>query len=432
MTSTLVSTSPVWHPFTQMKTAPAPLFVRQAKGAYLECEDGRRILDCISSWWVTLHGHAQPEIAAAIHEQAKKLEQVIFAGFTHEPAEMLARRALSHLPRSLSRVFYSDNGSTAVEVALKLAVQYWHNRGQERHKFIAFEGGYHGDTVGAMSVSKSPFLAPFKQMMFDVERVSFPFVSSEDPLIAEREKESLEQIESLVLRAQSPYAAIIVEPLLQAVCGMRMCRPQFLQELTKRARALGLLLIYDEAVTGFGRTGDWFACTKSQTAPDILCLAKGLSGGFLPLAMTLTTDAVFEAFLSDDMGKTFLHGHSYTANPLACAAGLASLDLLEKNPQVFQDVEVMNRMAADEHLAGQELVRNQRFLGTMTAFDLTTSDGSDYFDNIGPLLRQKFLERDLLIRPLGNTIYLTPPYCLTEAQRQLMFRTVREVLDRLL
>ena len=432
MTMQLIRTSPVWHPFTQMKTAPPPLKVKRGEGAYLELEDGRRILDCISSWWVNLHGHANEVIARAIYEQAQQLEHVIFAGFTHEPAEELARRLLIHLPRPLSKIFYSDNGSTAVEVALKMAIQYWHNSGQERTRFIGFNGGYHGDTLGAMSVGGSaPFWAPFRPIMFQVDTVEFPAIGDQIDQMQSLEEQSLSSLQKLVAENPRAYAAIIIEPLVQGAGGMRFCRPQFLHRLRECARELGVLLIYDEVMTGFGRTGDWFACCKSQTTPDIACLSKGITGGFLPLAVTVTTEEIFEAFYSDNMDKTFFHGHSYTANLLACAAAVASLGLLEENPGRFLDAEKLNRHAAQEHLAGQHLLRNQRFCGTIFAFDVTTSNGNNYFDQIGPLLRAKFLERGFLIRPLGNTVYLMPPYCITEEQIDSIYRNIRIVLDSL-
>ncbi len=440
--ATVTELAPIWHPFTQMKTAPPPLKVKSGHGVYLELEDGRQIIDCISSWWVNLHGHANPIIARAISEQAQKLEHVIFAGFTHEPAEKLATRLLAHLPKSCRRVFYSDNGSTAVEVAVKMSYQYWLNRGETRTRFIGFAGGYHGDTLGAMSVGRSsPFWKPFQHLMFETDMLPFPetFDGDGDDNVERKEKEALAAFYACVDAYPQSHAALIIEPLVQGVGGMRMCRPIFLQQLEKAARELGVIIIYDEVMTGFGRTGDWFACTKANTAPDLICLSKGITGGFLPLAATIATEEIFSAFYSDEAGKTFLHGHSYTANPLACAAALASLDLLEANPAAFQSAEQRHREKAHKYLekylqndlADQQIVRHARFCGDIAAFDVTTSDGNSYFDQVGQVLRQKFIERGVLIRPLGNTVYLMPPYCITDAQLDSVYLNIQQVLDEL-
>ncbi|MDR3614663.1 MAG: adenosylmethionine--8-amino-7-oxononanoate transaminase [Candidatus Obscuribacterales bacterium] len=428
-TSLTKEKSPIWHPFTQMKTAAPPLMVKGGDGVYLQLEDGRQIIDCISSWWVNIHGHSNEKIARAIYDQALTLEHVIFAGFTHEPAEKLAKRLLTHLPNSLSKIFYSDNGSTAVEVALKMVIQYWHNSGQARTRLIAFDGGYHGDTLGSMSVGRTaPFWEPFKSMMCAVDTVPFPTTWDADTQAEEREQESINCLRQLVEGNPSTYAAIIIEPLIQGAGGMRFCRPEFLQKLQKAAHELDILLIYDEVMTGFGRTGDWFACVKAQTTPDIVCLSKGITGGFLPLAVTVTSDKIFNGFYSDDVSKTFFHGHSYTANPLACAAALASMDILEQTTTSFMDAEKLNREIAAEYLESQKLIEHMRFCGTITAFEVTTSDGNNYFDQIGAVMRQKFLERGFLIRPLGNTLYLMPPYCLTNQQRLDIFANIADVI----
>jgi adenosylmethionine-8-amino-7-oxononanoate aminotransferase len=432
MVTEAVTTAPIWHPFTQMKTALPPLKVKSGDGVFLELEDGRRIIDCISSWWVNLHGHANPVIAKAIYEQAQKLEQVIFAGFTHEPAEELARRLVSHLPAPLTKIFYSDNGSTAVEVALKMAYQFWHNQGSPRTRFIGFDGGYHGDTIGSMSLGRSsPFWAPFEPIMFAVETVPFPATFDGDDQYEEKETVAIARLHDLVGATPEAYAGIIIEPLIQGAGGMRMCRPQFLGKLEASAKELGVLLIYDEVMTGFGRTGDWFSCIKSKTAPDIICLSKGITGGFLPLAVTATTDAVFDAFYSDDPQKTFFHSHSYTANPIACAAANASLKLLEQNQQLFKEAEQLNRGYAYEYLDGLGSVRDKRFCGTIFAFDIATGDKNSYFDQISAQLKKMFLDRGCLIRPLGNTVYLMPPYCISSEQLRSVYGNIRSVIDAL-
>lgn len=421
----------VWHPFTQAKTADPPLKVTSGDGVYLNLEDGRRIIDCISSWWVNLHGHAHPAIAKAIYEQALRLEHVIFAGFTHDPAEQLATRLLGHLPEHFNHVFFSDNGSTAVEVGLKMACQYWHNQGKPRSRFLAFEGGYHGDTFGAMSAGKSShFFEAFEPLLFEVDMLPYPATFDADTGVEEKEDQSISKLTSLLEENRDAYAAIIIEPLIQGVAGMRICRPQFLQRLETVAREHGVIIIYDEVMTGFGRTGEWFACKKADTKPDIICLAKGITGGFLPLSVTVASTEIFNSFLGDDLHKAFLHGHSYTANPLACAAGLASMDLLETNV-TFKEMEQSHRALFRKHLGDITAIRHQRFCGTIAAFDVTTSDGNNYFDSISLTLRQLFLTRDLLIRPLGNTIYLMPPYCITTEQLDFIYLQIREVLNTL-
>ncbi len=419
--------SPIWMPYTQMKDAPAPLMVRSGRGAVLELEDGRQLLDCISSWWVTLHGHAQPEIAAAIAVQAGQLEQVIAAGFTHQPAEELARRLTAMLPFFPS-VFYSDNGSTAVEVALKMAYQYWRNQGAAgRRRFLSLEGAYHGDTLGAMSLSgRSLFTAPFAELLLPVDFVPFPQTWLGDEGVEEREGQSLEHLEGLLRRNGEEYAAMIVEPLVQGAAGMRMCRPAFLRQVSELLRQHGVLLIGDEVFTGFGRTGEFFACQKAGIQPDILCLAKGLSGGFLPLAATLCSEEVYQAFCSDDPRHTLYHGHSYTANPLGCAAALASLELLEKEPHRFGEMEgwhleELGRLADHSHLS------RLRVCGTIAALEVKGTAG--YLHELGPRLRQRFLERGFLLRPLGGVIYLVPPYCLERAQLAAAYRCIGEVVS---
>ncbi len=422
----------VWHPFTQVKTADPPLKVERGQGVYLHLEDGRRVIDCISSWWVNLHGHANPVIAQAIYDQALMLEHVIFAGFTHEPAERLATRLLEHLPENIKHVFFSDNGSTAVEVALKMACQFWHNQGKPRTRFIAFNGGYHGDTFGAMSAGKSSnFFNAFEPLLFAVDTIPYPSTFDRDTEVENKEERSIAQFRDLLKTNPDSFAAIILEPLIQGAAGMRMCRPQFLHRLQQVAREFGVITIYDEVMTGFGRTGEMFACSKSGTTPDIICLSKGITGGFLPLSVTTASAEIFNNFLDDDIHKAFLHGHSYTANPLACAAALASLDLLEENANCFKQVEQTHRMLFQKYLSGITNIRNQRFCGTIVAFDVTTSSDSNYFDSIGPILRKRFLKRKLLIRPLGNTIYLMPPYCITTEELTFIYQQIQEVLHTL-
>lgn len=415
-----------------MKTEAAPPLVVRGKDAWLELEDGRSVLDCISSWWVTLHGHGNETIAKAIYEQALKLEQVIFAGFTHEPAETLAQRLLEHLPTNLKRVFFSDNGSTAVEVALKMSLQYWSNRGQtSRHKFIGFEHGYHGDTVGAMSIGgTSKFFQPYASFLFPIDTVPFPETWQGDDGVQDKEQSSIAALESLLVNGDH-YAGIFIEPLVQGAGGMRMCRPEFLQTLEKCAKQHGLLIIYDEVMTGFGRTGDWFACIKAHTSPDIICLSKGISAGFLPLALTIASDEIYESFLGDDLQKALFHSHSYMGNPLACAAANASLTLLEESPQRFSSMESLHQELIDKWIKTAPNLERARTCGTIAAFDLTIDSNPGYYNTISRELRKSFLERGFLMRPLGNTIYLLPPYCITARELESAYQAIHEIVTSL-
>jgi adenosylmethionine-8-amino-7-oxononanoate aminotransferase len=421
-------TAHVWHPFTQTATADPPVAISHAKGAELITEDGRIILDLISSWWVTLHGHAQPEIAAAIAEQAKKLEQVIFAGFTHAPATELARRIAHTLPGNLSRVFFSDDGSTSVEVALKLARQYWHNLGHpNRKRFLAFEGGYHGDTVGAMSVGTgSGFHDVFTGMTFPVDLLPYPETWIGDADVEAKEHKALAILDTHLETHTGEIAAVIIEPLIQGAGGMRMCRPEFLQSLSQRLTEHNVLMIFDEVMVGFGRTGPLFACDKANVVPDIICLSKGLTGGFLPLSLTVCSDDIFDAFSADEFDKAFAHGHSFGANPLGCAAALASLDLLETPgaAPARARIEAKHVERITNCALLPDLIR-PRIAGTIAAIDFTTDDAG-YGSALGPALKSFFLERDLLLRPLGNVVYLLPPYCTTNEQLDRAYDAIEE------
>lgn len=418
----------IWYPFTQAKTAPEPLKVKSGDGAWLELENGQRIIDCISSWWVNLHGHAHPKIAAAIYQQAKQLEQVIFAGFTHDPAEQIAEKLVSKLPPNLNRVFFSDNGSTAIEVALKMAYQYWINQQQKRSTFLAFEGAYHGDTFGAMAVGeRSIFTEAFTDLLFQVEFVAYPETYLEDDQVSQKEEKVLWQIQQKLEQAPDRYAGIVIEPLVQGAGGMRMCRPEFLQQLAKLAQAFGVLLIFDEIMTGFGRTGEWFACLKAQVQPDIVCLSKGITGGFLPLSVTVCSEAIYHAFYSDDPTKTFYHGHSYTANPLSCAAAIASFELLQENEAALQRIETIHQQQLAQ-LKEHPYLKKLRWTGTIAAMDIVTSEQTGYLNQISLEVRKRAIDRGLLLRPLGNVLYLMPPYCITDAELAFVYQEIQAIL----
>jgi adenosylmethionine-8-amino-7-oxononanoate aminotransferase len=410
----------LWHPYTQAMVAPSPLPIVRGEGVYLYTENGRRLLDGISSWWVNIHGHAHPRLNQALADQAGRLEHVVFAGCTHEPAVALAERLLAILPAGLTRVFYSDNGSTAVEVALKLARQYWRNLEQpQRRTFIALHHAYHGDTVGAMSVSAdSLFTRAFAPWLFEVARVDAPYCYR-CPLSLSRATcriDCLGSLEGALKRLGDEVAAVVIEPMLQAAGGMIVWPREFLEGARALCDRYGTLLVADEVLTGFGRTGRMFACEHAAVSPDIICLSKALTAGYLPLGATATTETIYEAFLSGDHTKTFFHGHSFTANPLACSVALASLDL-------FREADVLQRVGQIESglRSGLEPLRalppvaDVRVIGGVGIVELASNtETGGYGDGIGPRLAAAFVERGLLLRPLGNIVYFMPPYVITD------------------
>jgi adenosylmethionine-8-amino-7-oxononanoate aminotransferase len=409
----------IWHPYTQHLGALPAIDVTSASGAFLHTADGRRIFDGISSWWVTLHGHSHPAIVDAIAKQAALLDQVIFTTFTHEPAALLARDLVAVLPAGLNRVFFSDDGSTAVEVAVKMALQYHANRGSQRSIIVALENAYHGDTFGAMSVSgRGTFTDPFSSLLFDVRRLPDPTVG-----------DAIEAFDALIEREGNAIAAVIVEPLLMGSGGMRMYGEEILSALRSRARDNGILFIADEVLTGFGRTGPLFACERASVAPDIICLSKGITGGTLPLGATVATEEIFEAFLSEDRHRTLFHGHSYTANPIACAVGRASLALLDDESARRRDAIHLAHRAGLESVSSHPLVRNTRITGTIAAFDLTV--GSGYLSPIGKDLADFALKQDILLRPLGNVVYVLPPFCATPDDLATVYGVIGQFLRTL-
>jgi len=430
----------VWHPYTQMKTGPDPLAIVRAEGVYLYTEDGRRILDGISSWWVNIHGHSHPRLNQALADQARELEQVIFAGCTHRPAVELAERLLEILPAGLTRVFYSDNGSTAVEVAAKMAAQYWINRGEpRRQRFVALHHAYHGDTVGTMSVSEaSVFTKPFASMLFHVERAHAPYCYR-CPLSLDRATcgiACLSDLESTLRGLDGTCAAVIVEPMLQGAGGMVMWPAEFLAGVRRLCDQFGVLLIADEVLTGFGRTGRMFACEHAAVAPDIICLSKALTAGYLPMAVTATTDAVYDAFLGDDHSRTFFHGHSFTANPLACAVAIASLDLFGEQRLLARIARLEAQLRAGlAPLGDLPIVGDIRVMGGVAAIELVrdkaTKAGGGYLDTLGPTLSAAFLARGVLLRPLGNVLYFMPPYVIQDDEVEWVIGEIAAVLESL-
>lgn len=413
----------IWHPFTQMKTAAPPLHVVRAKDCTLYTADGKEYIDAISSWWVNIHGHCNEIIANAIAEQAKTLEHVIFAGFTHTPAIALSEKLIHLLPNNFAKVFFSDDGSTSVEVALKMAIQYWHNQGKEKKTIIAFENAYHGDTFGAMSVAeRNAFNAAFGPYLFDVKRL---------PLPNQQNIETVKQ-QFTAIAKENNTAAFIFEPLVQGAAGMLMYEAACLDELIALAHEHHITCIADEVMTGFGRTGKNFAIEYLQNKPDIICLSKGITGGFMPLGVTVCNQKIYDAFYADDKMKTFFHGHSYTANPIACAAANASMDILRNAvcQQQIEGIASSHRFFAPA-VAGHPFVKDIRQLGTIIAIELNTAEHSSYFNNIQSAATQYYLDNGVFLRPLGNIVYIMPPYCITPDELQKVYTVVKASLDHL-
>lgn len=414
--------SPVWHPFTQHGLCePIPLVTR-GEGAALWTDDGRRIVDGISSWWVTTHGHCHPRIVRAIAEQAGKLDQVIFAGWTHEPAEALTRGLVDLMPRPLDHVFFSDSGSTSVEVALKMALGYWLNRGEPRHGIVVMEHSYHGDTIGAMSIgARGVFNRAYAPLLFDVTQIPFPHEGAEQA--------TLDRLEA-ICRGDAP-AALIVEPLILGAGGMLIYTPRLLAEMRAICARHGVLFIADEVMTGWGRTGTLLACEQADVVPDILCLSKGLTGGAIPLAATMATPAIFEAHYSQDRSRALYHSSSYTANPIACAAGNANLAIWREEPVLDRIAQLADRQSHHlEQAKSLPGVTRTRQTGTITAFDVEVPD-TGYLSTVAPQLLAHFRKADLLLRPLGNTLYVMPPYCIDETDLAALYAGIEEAVGEL-
>ncbi|MES2329102.1 MAG: adenosylmethionine--8-amino-7-oxononanoate transaminase [Bacteroidota bacterium] len=410
----------IWHPFTQQKNMVAPIPIVKAAGSLLFAEDGSSYIDAISSWWVTLHGHAHPYIAEKIYRQALQLEHVIFAGFTHEPAVRLAERLLPILPGNFARIFYSDNGSTSTEVALKMSIQYWWNKGDtNRKKILAFKNAYHGDTFGAMSVSdRSVFTLAFHDHLFEVIFIDTPT------------NENISELKTVIHQHNSEIAAFIYEPLVQGAGGMKMYGAALMNELLNTVKLVDIICIADEVMTGFGRTGKFFASEYLTQKPDIICLSKGLTGGTMALGVTACNDKIYGAYVNDDKYKTFFHGHSFTANPLACTAALASLDLLEKEDCIkrIEWITDSNQSFITE-LKNNSIVKDVRVLGTILAFEI--AEGKDeYLNNISATITEIAMEMGVYIRPLGNTVYIMPPYCITKEELDKIYLTIKSILTK--
>ena len=428
----------LWHPYTQMKTAPLPVPIARGKGVYLYTPEGRPILDGISSWWVNIHGHSHPYLNEALARQAMQLEHVMFAGFTHRPAAVLAEHLIQILPPGLKRIFYSDNGSTAIEVALKVAMQFWRNQGQDKRRtFIVLDHAYHGDTVGAMSASaNSAFTESFTPMLFPVARAYAPYCFrcpvALEPTICNIH--CLTSLESILSAQKDTIAGVLVEPMLQAAGGMIVWPKPFLQGVRTLCDRFGTLMIADEVLTGFGRTGRMFACEHGGVSPDLICLSKALTGGYLPMGVTAATETIYEAFLSDDRRKTFFHGHSFTANPLACAVAIASLELFHHEDSLdrVRGLEAIFRSRMTS-LHSQRYVGDVRVLGGVIALELVRDkrirEAGGYLDRVGPQLTRLFLDRGLLLRPLGNVLYFMPPYVIRDDEAHWALDQIEDILQ---
>jgi adenosylmethionine-8-amino-7-oxononanoate aminotransferase len=425
----------IWHPFTNSTLDPAPVPIERAEGVWLYTKDGGKIIDAVSSWWVNLHGHANPRIAAAIAEQARKMEHVILAGFTHEPAERLATGLRKWLAARLTHLFFSDDGSTAVEVALKIAVQHFNNQGlPQKKEIIALEHGYHGDTAGAMSVSDdSPFTDPFRSMRYAVHRVPSPYLYRKPAGMAAGEyvEHCVQRLSNLLEEKSGSIACLILEPLLQAAGGMIVYPAEYLRKARELCTKYDVLLIADEVLTGFGRTGKMFACDIAGVVPDLMCLSKGITGGFLPMGVTVCTDHVEAAFLGENRMHTFYHGHSYTGNALACAAANASLQIFEDEP-VFDRIGTIARINAErlERFGRYAVVGEARQIGTIGAIELKADDAG-YLSAMRPKLYRFFLERGVLLRPLGNVVYVLPPYVISPDELNRVYDIIEEALQTL-
>lgn len=419
----------IWHPFTQSHVDPAPLRISRAEGTYLYTAEGERIIDAISSWWVNLHGHCHPHIANAIAEQVRRLDHVLLAGFSHDPVSRLTSKLRGFVTSALTRIFYSDDGSTAVEVALKMAVQFWGNRGRpQKHEIVALEHAYHGDTTGAMSVSAdSGFTGSFSHLRFPVHRVHSAYCSR-CPVGRSRRECSIDCLDSLrsTLEKHGEHiAALIVEPLLQGAGGMIMHPVEFLHGVRRLCNEYEVLLIADEVLTGFGRCGQMFACDLAGVVPDLMCISKGITGGFLPLGATLCTEMVYREFTE----QAFFHGHSYTGNPLACAAAVANLEIFDSE-DVWERIRAIGKQHEQRmsYFRSHRNVFEVRQIGTIAAIELKAADAG-YFSAVRPQLYKFFLDRGVLLRPLGHVIYILPPYCISAEDLDYVYTVIEEAIE---
>jgi adenosylmethionine-8-amino-7-oxononanoate aminotransferase len=411
----------LWHPYTQHKTAALPIAIKKGKGALLWDENNKEYIDAIASWWVNPYGHSNTFIADAIYKQLTTLEHVLFGGFTHEPAILVAEKLMEILPKNQQKIFFSDNGSTAVEVAIKVALQYFFNKGEKRTTIIAFENAFHGDTFGAMAASGiSFFIEAFQGMFIDVVRIPVP--------VKGQEQESYDALQSVI--ENNNCAGFIFEPLVQGAAGMVMYEPESLDKLMRICQDNNVLTIADEVMTGFGKTGKTFATDYLVEKPDMMCLSKALTGGTIPMAITTFTQDLFDAFYDDDINKALFHGHTFTANPTGCAAALASLDLLQTSEMQANIVRV-NKSHLDfkEHIKNHPKVTATRVLGVIFALEIKTESSASYYGTLRNKLYDFFIENGVILRPVGNIVYILPPYIITDEQLQKVYQVVQKALE---
>ena len=411
----------LWHPYTQHQTAAKPLGIVRGKDALLWDEDGKEYIDAIASWWVNPFGHSNEALAKAAYKQLTELEHVLFGGFTHRPAVELAEKLISILPSNQQKLFFSDNGSTAVEIAIKMALQYFFNKGEQRFTVIALENAFHGDTFAAMAASGiSFFTEAFADHLLKVVRIPAPIAGSDA---------SAKALRKAIVEHQP--AAFIFEPLVQGAVGMNIYPAESLDELIRIAKENGVLTIADEVMTGFGRTGRTFASNYLTEQPDIMCLSKALTGGTIPLAVTTATQAVFDAFYSEDVNKALFHGHTYTANPTGCAIALEAIRLLESEEMQANIQRIMGRHKAFvAHISQHPKVQNARTLGVIMAFELKTAENTDYYGSFRDRLYNFFISEGVLLRPVGNTIYILPPYIISDTQLSRVYEVIEKAIER--
>ena len=420
----------IWPPFSQLNSPFNRPKVTKADGIWLYLDDGSKMLDAISSWWVSVHGHAHPKISEAISNQSKELEQVIFSAFSHQPAETLCQMLSKNLPDGLDTFFFSDNGSTAVEVALKMCIQFWENQGEKRSRILAFEGAYHGDTFGAMSIGEpSVFNQSFRDYLFNVDFLPYPSISEHETDVSEAKIiESLSALKGLLNAHPNEFAGLIVEPLIQGAGGMRMAEPKFFNQLIALCNEFQIPVIFDEIMTGFGRTGSLFALDQLDYKPDIVCLSKGLTGGALPMSLTICNQHIAQKFEGKWSDSIFYHGHSFTANPLGCAAAVASLEIFEENKSLYA-ANQQSFFEASGVLSTHPKIKNFRRKGFVTAFEVVSEEGDSYSNSVSSRIKHAYSKFGILIRPLGNTVYLMPPYCITSQESGWLTTQTFNLLD---
>ncbi|PRZ26120.1 adenosylmethionine--8-amino-7-oxononanoate transaminase [Flavobacterium granuli] len=411
----------LWHPYTQHKTAALPIAIKRGEGALLWDENNKEYIDAIASWWVNPFGHSNKFIADAIYKQLTTLEHVLFGGFTHEPAVVLAEKLIEILPKNQQKIFFSDNGSTAVEVAIKVALQYFFNRGETRTTIIAFENAFHGDTFAAMAASGISFYTQaFQGMFIDVVRIPVP--------VKGQEQQSFDALKEVIKNKKC--AGFIFEPLVQGAAGMVMYEPTALDELIKICQENNVLTIADEVMTGFGKTGKTFAMDYAKQKPDMMCLSKALTGGTIPMAITTFTQEIFEAFYDDDINKALFHGHTFTANPTGCAAALASLELLQTNEMQLNIARVNeSHLKFQKQLVNHPKVTTTRVLGVIFALEIKTDTDASYYGSLRNKLYDFFIENGVILRPVGNIVYILPPYIMTNEQLQKVYQVVENALE---